>query len=129
MEEANSPLPVPKDGFTFETLIRDREEVEHFKGFLNKKHARGTKAVWYLRVRGFIRSFTLRFENNGNVPSSLTQLKSAITAFNPLTPNIKEQILLSCPHTFLIKVLGRSYQIIKKIELGDHICNSHDLGG
>ena len=29
--------------------------------------------------------------------------------FNPFTPNIKEQILLSCPHTLLIKVLGRSY--------------------
>ena len=31
------------------------------------------------------------------------------TSVVPLTPNIKEQILLSCPHTFLIKVLGRSY--------------------
>ena len=29
--------------------------------------------------------------------------------FKPLTRNIKEQILLSCPHSFLIKVLGRSY--------------------
>ena len=29
--------------------------------------------------------------------------------FNPLTPNIKEQILVSCPNTFLIKVQGRSY--------------------
>ena len=28
---------------------------------------------------------------------------------NPVTPNIKEQVLLSCPHTFLIEVLGRSY--------------------
>ena len=28
--------------------------------------------------------------------------------FNPLSPNIKEQILLSCPHSFLIKVLWRS---------------------
>ena len=37
---------------------------------------------------------------------------------NPLTPNIKEQILLSCRHTFLIKVLGRSYQNIKNIYLG-----------
>ena len=27
---------------------------------------------------------------------------------NPLTSNMKEQVLLSCPHTFLIKVLGRS---------------------
>ena len=26
---------------------------------------------------------------------------------NPFTPNIKEQILLSCPCTFLIKVLGK----------------------
>ena len=29
--------------------------------------------------------------------------------FNPLTPDIKEQILLSFLHTFLIKVPGRSY--------------------
>ena len=29
--------------------------------------------------------------------------------FNPLIPKIKEQILLSYPHTFLIKVLERSY--------------------
>ena len=41
VEEANRPPPVPKDGFTFETLIRNRDEVEHFKEFLNKKHARG----------------------------------------------------------------------------------------
>ena len=26
--------------------------------------------------------------------------------FNPLTPIVKEQILLSCPRTFLINVLG-----------------------
>ena len=38
--------------------------------------------------------------------------------FNPLSPNIKEQILLSCPHTFLIKVLGRRYYKNKKIHLG-----------
>ena len=30
-------------------------------------------------------------------------------SFNPLTHNIKEQILLFCPHAFVIKVLGRSY--------------------
>ena len=41
MEEANRPLPVPKDGFTFESLIRNRTEVEHFKEFLNKKHGKG----------------------------------------------------------------------------------------
>ncbi|KAL9980558.1 hypothetical protein ACROYT_G009160 [Oculina patagonica] len=43
IEEANRPPPVPKDGFTFETLIRNRNEVENFKEFLNKKHARGIK--------------------------------------------------------------------------------------
>ena len=30
-------------------------------------------------------------------------------SINPLTPSIKEQIVLSCFHTFLIKVLGRRY--------------------
>ena len=30
-----------------------------------------------------------------------------IPFFNPMTPNIREQILLPCPYTFLIKVLGR----------------------
>ena len=34
-------MPEPKDGFTFETLIKNREEVEHFKNFLTKKHGRG----------------------------------------------------------------------------------------
>ena len=41
MEEANRPVPVPKDGITFEELIKNRDEVEHFKEFLNKKHTRG----------------------------------------------------------------------------------------
>ena len=36
---------------------------------------------------------------------------------NPLTPDMKEQILLSCPRIFLIKVLGRTEVI------------SHDLSG
>ena len=40
------------------------------------------------------------------------------TLINPLTPDIKEQILLSCPHTFLIKVMDRNYYIIKKIHHG-----------
>ena len=38
----------------------------------------------------------------------------------PLTPNIKEQIFLSCPHIFLVNLLGRSYFNIKKSHLG---CN------
>ena len=32
-----------------------------------------------------------------------------VCTFNPLASNIKEQNLFSCPHTFLTKVLGRSY--------------------
>ena len=50
VEEANSPFPVPKDGVTFEALIRNRDEVEHFKEFLNKKHAKGIMAVQSLLV-------------------------------------------------------------------------------
>ena len=41
VDEANRPLPVPKDGFTFESLIRNRTEVELFKEFLSKKHTKG----------------------------------------------------------------------------------------
>ena len=37
------------------------------------------------------------------------QMNRTKVIITPLTPNIKGQILLSCPHTFLIKVLGRSY--------------------
>ena len=48
---------------------------------------------------------------------------------NPLTSNIREKILLSCPLTFLIKVLWRSYYNIRKFTLGDHILNSHDFMG
>ena len=35
--------------------------------------------------------------------------KIAFLCGPPLTPNIKEKIILSCAHTFLIKILGRSY--------------------
>ena len=40
---------------------------------------------------------------------------------NPLNPNIKEQILLSSPDTFLV--------ISRKFTLGHHILNCHDLRG
>ena len=41
----------------------------------------------------------------GTMP--ITQTNTEI--INPLTLNIKEQIVLSFSHTFLIKVLGRHY--------------------
>ena len=43
--------------------------------------------------------------------------KEALEMVNPLTPNIKEKILLSCPHAFVIKVLG---EVIKYLELNKH---------
>ena len=46
-----------------------------------------------------------------------------------LTPNIKEQILVSFPHTFLIKILGEVIEISRKFTLDDHILNSQDLRG
>lgn len=41
IEEANRPMPIPKDGFSFEILIRNRKEVEFFREFLSKKHSKG----------------------------------------------------------------------------------------
>lgn len=58
MEEANRPAPVPKDGITFEALIKNRDEVEHFKEFLNKKHAKG-KGKW--KKKTFILATTLSY--------------------------------------------------------------------
>ena len=46
---------------------------------------------------------------------------------NPLTPNIKEQILLSYLHTFTY--WGEVIKISRKFTLSDHILNSHDLRG
>lgn len=43
VDEANRQIPIPKDGFTFETLIKSRDEVEYFKEFLSNKHTRGIK--------------------------------------------------------------------------------------
>ena len=53
----------------------------------------------------------------------LNKALAQLVGVNPLTHNIKEQILLSCSHTFLIKVLGRTFT------LGDLVLNSHDLRG
>ncbi|XP_020903032.1 regulator of G-protein signaling 22, partial [Exaiptasia diaphana] len=43
IDEANRPMPIPKDGFSFEMLIRNRKEVEFFREFLSKKHTKGIK--------------------------------------------------------------------------------------
>ena len=40
------------------------------------------------------------------------------SAFNPLNPNIKIKLLLPCPHTFIIAVVGRSCENFKRIHLG-----------
>ena len=58
----------------------------------------------------------------------ITQTNTGI--INPLTlNNIKEQIVLSFLHTFLIKVRGDVIQISRDFTLGDYILNSHDLRG
>ena len=36
---------------------------------------------------------------------------------NPLNPNIKIQFLLSCPHTFIIAVVGRNCENFKRIHI------------
>ena len=53
--------------------------------------------------------------------------------FNPLTSNIKGQILLSCFHIFFFLYKSVGKKLLKYQEnspyLGDHILNSHDLRG
>ena len=62
----------------------------------------------------------------GTMP--ITQTNTGI--INPLTLNIKEQIVPSFSHTFLIKVhWGDVTKISRDFTLGDHILNSHDLRG
>ena len=64
--------------------------------------------------------------------SKILKVLPFVLPFDTLTPNIKEQILLSGPHTFHIKVLKRSYVrilISRKFTFGDHILNSHELRG
>ena len=78
--------------------------------------------LWHVSCR-FGVYFMVRFSSNEN-----RHLSMQWGELNPWRPNIKEQILLSCPKTFLMKLLGRSYSNIKQIALGDHILNSHDLG-
>ena len=51
-------MPEPKDGFTFETLIKNREEVEHFKNFLTKKHGRGRGHCFFFYLAFFHVVFT-----------------------------------------------------------------------
>ena len=57
----------------------------------------------------------------------ITCTSSIILPLNPLTPNVKEQILLSCSHTFLIcyiifsvHICGEVIKRSRKFNLGDH---------
>ena len=44
---------------------------------------------------------------------------------NPLTPHTKEQIPLSCPHSFLIKVLGAGSHLRADVcKYQPEVCNS-----
>ena len=51
------------------------------------------------RFLGILRKLFGRVTRKGNM----------LITFNPFTTNIKEQILLSCLRSFLIKILERSY--------------------
>lgn len=41
IEEANQPFPVPHDGLSFESVIKDRDELEGFQKYLEKKDPKG----------------------------------------------------------------------------------------
>ena len=74
------------------------------------------KSAHMLSVPGFLHEKRALIMKRNEVARYLTLNRAGTTgtmpggsSINPLTPNIKDQILLSCPHTFLIKVLGGSY--------------------
>lgn len=41
IDEANHPLPSPQDGISFESIIKDRDELEGFQKYLEKKDPKG----------------------------------------------------------------------------------------
>ena len=48
------------------------------------------------------------------------------TIVNPLNPSIKIQILICCPYTFSIEVVGRIWEVSIRFILCDHVLYSHD---
>ena len=45
---------------------------------------------------------------------------------NPLNPRIKIEILIFCPYSFPIEVVGEVGKTLSKFILCDHVLNSHD---
>ena len=41
LEEVNAPLPVAKDGVTFNSFIRNKADLEEFKEFLRSTNSKG----------------------------------------------------------------------------------------
>ena len=41
IEEMNSPLPVSSDGVTFDSFIRNKQDVDSFKEFLQRTNNKG----------------------------------------------------------------------------------------
>jgi hypothetical protein len=41
IEEANHPQPLSSDGVSFESVIKDRDELEGFQKYLEKKDPKG----------------------------------------------------------------------------------------
>ena len=58
------------------------------------------------------------------VPLSLVSVPPAI--LNPLNYNIKIEILIYCPYTFLIRVVGTICRNINETLFPDNVLNSHD---
>ena len=71
---------------------------------------------WIAAIPGFVLGILMLFTLKEPARSEKGDIQVYVSHLTLL--NIKEQILLSCLHTFLIKVLWRSYI---KLTLGDHI--------
>lgn len=47
IEAANHPPPMPADGVSFESVLKDRDELEGFQKFLEKKDPKGLDLEYY----------------------------------------------------------------------------------
>ena len=61
---------------------------------------------------------------NASIPVDVRHSKKPL--FNPLNPNIKIVILISCPYTFSIEIVGEFVKISIRLIFPDHVLTSHD---
>ena len=115
---------------TWKLILKKRKKKKR----ISILHVDGDQRTkWKVSKRGQ-NKIAVRWDREGLGHIILSEKTSLFCLFcsslvNPLTPNNKEQIILCCPHTFLIKAWGDVIKVSRNFTLGDHILNSHEIRG